>query len=86
MTLQFLHVKESFLTKIQIVMTGIIQMICITYIINEEGTEYYFWNDNINKSQIVKELRAKNFNCFSLQTVFDKTECIKEIIQFSILK
>lgn len=52
--------------------------------VNEEGTEYYFWNENINKSQIVKELRAKNYNSHSLQNIFNKTEIIKEIIISSL--
>ena len=52
--------------------------------VNEERTEYYFWNDNINKSQIVKELRANNFNSHSLQNIFNKTENIKEIIISSL--
>lgn len=52
--------------------------------VKEEETEYYFWNDNINKSQIVKELRAKNFNSHSLQNIFNKTECIKEIVISSL--
>lgn len=52
--------------------------------VNEEGTEYYFWNENINKSQIVKDLRAKKFNCLSLQNLFNKTEIIKESIISSI--
>lgn len=52
--------------------------------VKEEETEYYFWNDNINKSQIVKELRAKNFNSHSLQNIFNKTESIKEIVISSL--
>lgn len=52
--------------------------------VKEEETEYYFWNDNINKAQIVKELRAKNFNSHSLQNIFNKTESIKEIVISSL--
>lgn len=52
--------------------------------VKEEEIEYYFWNDNINKSQIVKELRAKNFNSHSLQNIFNKTESIKEIVISSL--
>ena len=54
--------------------------------VTEKETEYYFWNENINKSQIVKELRAKNFNCINLQNIFNKTEIIKESIISSIKK
>lgn len=50
--------------------------------LSEGDTDFYFWKENVNKSQIVKELRAKKFNCNSLQTLFDKTESIKEIIYF----
>ena len=54
--------------------------------VTEKETEYYFWNENINKSQIVKELRAKNFNCINLQNIFNKMEIIKESIISSIKK
>ena len=54
--------------------------------VTEKGTKYYFWNENINKSQIVKELRAKSFNCINLQNIFNKTEIIKESIISSIKK
>ncbi len=54
--------------------------------VTEKEKEYYFWNENINKSQIVKELRAKNFNCINLQNIFNKTEIIKESIISSIKK
>lgn len=52
--------------------------------VNEEETEYYFWNDNINKSQIVKELRNQKFNCIGLQRIFDKTEDVSKIIKSSV--
>lgn len=52
--------------------------------VKEEETEYYFWNDNINKSQIVKELRNQKFNCIGLQRIFDKTEDVSKIIKSSV--
>ena len=52
--------------------------------VKEEETEYYFWNDNINKSQIVKELRNQKYNCIGLQRIFDKTEDVSKIIKSSV--
>ena len=52
--------------------------------VNEEGTKYYSWNENINKSQIVKELRNQKFNCIVLQEIFDKTESINKLIKSSV--
>ncbi len=52
--------------------------------VNDGEIEFYYWNETANKSQIVKELRVKNFNCLTLQNLFNKTEVIKEIIKYSI--
>ena len=63
------------------------EMMKLNYLnsINDDNTEYYFWNDNVNKTQIVRQLRNHDFNCDSLQNVFDRTESIKDMIKTSIV-
>lgn len=47
---------------------------------SEDDENYYFWNDNINKTEIVKELRKNKSEVSALQFFYNETEYIYNIL------